>query len=89
MSKLIIAIIKDDDNERVSAKLTAEDFRVTQIASTGGFLRSGRSTLLIGVEDERVPWALEILRENCTAVRSSQEKKATVFVLNVDEFTQL
>jgi uncharacterized protein YaaQ len=89
MSKLIIAIIKDDDNERVSAKLTAEDFRVTQIASTGGFLRSGRSTLLIGVEDERVPRALEILRENCTAVRSSQEKKATVFVLNVDEFTQL
>lgn len=89
MNKLIIAIIKDDDNERVSAKLTAEDFRVTQIASTGGFLRSGRSTLLIGVEDERVPRALEVLRENCTAARSLQEKKATVFVLNVDEFTQL
>ncbi len=89
MKKLIIAIIRDDDNERVSAKLTAEDFRVTQIASTGGFLRSGRSTLLIGVEDDRVPRALEVLRENCTAARSPQEKKATVFVLNVDEFTQL
>jgi len=62
MKKLIIAIIRDDDNERVSAKLTAEDFRVTQIASTGGFLRSGRSTLLIGVEDECVPRALELLR---------------------------
>ena len=47
MKKLIIAIIRDDDNENVSARLTAEDFRVTQIASTGGFLRSGRSTLLI------------------------------------------
>ena len=89
MNKLIIAIIRDDDNERVSAKLTAEDFRVTQIASTGDFLRSGRSTLLIGVEDERVPRALEVLRENCTAARNPQEKKATVFVLNVDEFTQL
>jgi len=54
MNKLIIAIIRDDDNERVSARLTAEDFRVTQIASTGGFLRSGRSTLLIGVEEARV-----------------------------------
>ena len=62
MNKLIIAIIRDDDNERVSAKLTAEDFRVTQIASTGGFLRSGRSTLLIGVEHDRVPRALELLR---------------------------
>jgi len=45
--------------------------------------------LLIGVEDDRVPRALEILRETCTAARSPQEKKATVFVLNVDEFTQL
>ena len=89
MNKLIIAIIKDDDNERVSAKLTAEDFRVTQIASTGGFLRSGRSTLLIGVEHDRVPRALELLRENCTEARSPQEKKATVFVLNVEEFVQL
>ena len=89
MKKLIIAIIRDDDNERVSAKLTAEDFRVTQIASTGGFLRSGRSTLLIGVEDERVPRALEVLRENCSEARNPQEKKATVFVLNVDEFAQL
>jgi len=89
MKKLIIAIIRDDDKERVSAKLTAEDFRVTQIASTGGFLRSGRSTLLIGVEESCVSRALEVLRENCTAARSPQEKKATVFVLNVDEFTQL
>ena len=89
MNKLIIAILRDDANERVSARLTAEDFSLPQIASTGGFLRSGRSTLLIGVEGERVPRALEILHENCTAARSPQEKKATVFVLNVDEFTQL
>ncbi len=89
MKKLIIAIIRDDDKERVSAKLTAEEFRVTQIASTGGFLRSGRSTLLIGVEEKCVPRALEVLRENCTPAHSPQEKKATVFVLNVDEFTQL
>lgn len=89
MKKLIIAIIRDDDKERVSAKLTAKEFRVTQIASTGGFLRSGRSTLLIGVEEDCVPRGLEILRENCTPAHSPQEKKATVFVLNVDEFTQL
>jgi len=89
MNKLIIAIIRDDDNERVSARLTDEDFRVTQIASTGGFLRSGRSTLLVGVDAERVPRALEILRENCSTARNPQEKKATVFVLNVDQFAQL
>jgi len=39
--KLIIAIIHDEDNDRVSRMLTGENFRVTMIASTGGFLRSG------------------------------------------------
>ena len=80
--KLIIAIIHDEDNDRVSRMLTGENFRVTMIASTGGFLRSGRSTLLIGVEDERLERALQILRENCVTDKDGKEKKAIVFVLN-------
>jgi len=86
--KLIIAIIHDEDNDRVSRMLTGENFRVTMIASTGGFLRSGRSTLLIGVEDERLERALQILRENCVTDKEGKEKKAIVFVLNVEEFIQ-
>lgn len=87
--KLIIAIIKDEDNDAVSRALTKKDFRVTLTASTGGFLRSGRSTLLIGVEDEEVDAALEIIRENCKKPEKSGEKRATIFVLNVNKFTQL
>lgn len=87
--KMIIAIIRDEDNDRVSSKLTAEEFRVTFIASTGGFLRSGRSTLLIGVDESRVERALELLRENCTPSKDGEEKRATIFVLNVNEFSQL
>ncbi|HOC23475.1 MAG TPA: cyclic-di-AMP receptor [Anaerolineaceae bacterium] len=86
--KLIIAIIHDEDNDRVSRMLTGENFRVTMIASTGGFLRSGRSTLLIGVEDERLERALQLLRENCVTDKEGKEKKAIVFVLNVEEFIQ-
>jgi uncharacterized protein YaaQ len=87
--KLIIAIIKDEDNDNVSKALTKEDFRVTFIASTGGFLRSGRSTLLIGVEDEQVSRALDLIRKNCKKPSKSDEKRATIFVLKVDRFTQL
>ncbi|MCB2210443.1 cyclic-di-AMP receptor [bacterium] len=87
--KLIIAIIKDEDNDNVSRALTKENFRVTFIASTGGFLRSGRSTLLIGVEDEQVPQALELIRKNAKKPGKSDEKRATIFVLKVDRFTQL
>jgi uncharacterized protein YaaQ len=87
--KLIIAIIKDEDNDAVSRGLTKNDFRVTLIASTGGFLRSGRSTLLIGVEDEQVDAALEIIRENCKKQEDPGKKRATIFVLPVEQFTQL
>ena len=87
--KLIIAIIKDEDNDAVSSALTKKEFRVTLIASTGGFLRSGRSTLLIGLEDDQVETALEIIRQNCKKPEESKGKRATIFVLPVDQFTQL
>jgi uncharacterized protein YaaQ len=87
--KLIIAIIKDEDNDAVSRALTKKNFRVTFIASTGGFLRSGRSTLLIGVEDEQVETALDVIRDNCKKPEKPEEKRATIFVLNVNKFTQL
>ena len=87
--KLIMAIIKDEDNDHVSKKLTDEKFRVTFVASTGGFFRSGRSTLIIGVEDERVDRALQIIKDNTTIPENKEEKRATVFVLDVEEFNQL
>lgn len=87
--KLIIAIIKDEDNNPVSKALTKENFRVTLIASTGGFLRSGRSTLLIGVDDNQVEKALDVIRNNCKKPEKEDEKRATIFVLKVDKFTQL
>jgi uncharacterized protein YaaQ len=87
--KLIIAIIKDEDNDKVSKALTKQDFRVTFIASTGGFLRSGRSTLLVGVDDEQVSTALDIIRKSCKQPKPEDQSRATVFVLKVDQFTQL
>lgn len=87
--KLIIAIIRDEDNDAVSKALTDKEFRVTFIASTGGFLRSGRSTLLVGVDDEQVDTALDVIRISCKPSQQDQEKRATIFVLKVDQFTQL
>ena len=87
--KLIIAIIRDSDNEPVSRALTSSDYRVTCVASTGGFLRRGQSTLLIGVEDERVERALQIIRESCSTPTDPNIKRAIVFVLKVDQYTHL
>ncbi|HPH96853.1 MAG TPA: cyclic-di-AMP receptor [Anaerolineaceae bacterium] len=87
--KLIIAIIRDHDSDAVSRALTSDNLRVTLIASTGGFLRRGSSTLLIGVEDEEVEKALKIIRETCSQVTEPNVKKATIFVLKVDEYIHL
>lgn len=85
--KLIIAIIRDVDTDSVSRALMEENLRVTQIASTGGFLRRGNSTLLIGLEDDQVDIALNIIRQNCSHSSDINDKRAAVFVLNVAHYT--
>ncbi|MBU5294254.1 cyclic-di-AMP receptor [Anaerosalibacter bizertensis] len=63
--KLIIAIVQDEDAPGLIEDLTEEEYRVTKLASTGGFLKSGNTTLLIGVEDEKVDHVLNIIEDTC------------------------
>lgn len=85
--KLIIAILKDDDVENAVQSLTSDSFRVTRVASTGGFFRKGSTTLLIGVDDDHVDAAISLLRANTTP--GSDQKRATVFVVPVSRFEQI
>jgi uncharacterized protein YaaQ len=86
--KLVFAILRDVDNDPVSHALTAANFRVTLIASTGGFLRRGSTTLLIGVEDEQLETALEVIRKNVSPATEPNQRRATIFVLPVTQFVQ-
>ena len=56
--KMVILIVKDNDADEITQALTSEKYRVTRVASTGGFLRSGVVTFLIGMRDERDPAGL-------------------------------
>ena len=62
--KLIISIIHDEDARFVVEGLNKRGFQATKLASTGGFLRQGNTTVLVGCEDEKVEDALEIIKEN-------------------------
>ena len=62
--KLIIAIVNSDDSSSVQAALTEEGYFVTKLSTTGGFLKKGNTTFLIGTEDELVDKALEIINDN-------------------------
>ncbi|AXY24581.1 hypothetical protein CL176_00250 [Suicoccus acidiformans] len=70
--KLIIAIVQDEDEVVLSKAFQEADFQATKLSSTGGFLRSGNTTFLIGTEAKRVEAALDIIRD------CSQERTQTV-----------
>lgn len=63
--KLIIAVVQDQDSSKLSHVLIEHDFRATKLASTGGFLKAGNTTFMIGIEDERLQEALDIIKQNC------------------------
>jgi uncharacterized protein YaaQ len=75
--KLIVCIVQDQDSGNLIEDLTEKDFRITKLSSTGGFLRAGNTTLLIGVEDEEVESALDIIKEN------SKTREITTSLLTV------
>lgn len=63
--KLVVAVVQDLDADDVIDTLTEANYRVTRVASTGGFFRQGNTTLFCGVADDRVQHLTELLRKTC------------------------
>ena len=62
--KMIMAVVSGDDSNAVSAALTKARFSVTKLATTGGFLMSGNTTFLIGVDDDKVSEVIDIIAKH-------------------------
>ncbi len=86
--KLIIAIVRDVDAGPVTDQLVAHGHRVTRVASTGGFLRRGNVTLLIGVEQQQVQPVIDVLRDTCSPPEPAHHR-ATLFVVDASHFEQV
>ncbi|MBR0367739.1 MAG: cyclic-di-AMP receptor [Clostridia bacterium] len=108
--KLIIAIVQDEDASRLISSLMSDGYRVTKLATTGGFLRSGNTTLLVGVEDDKLQNAMSIIEKVCKSRKQIASSPApisgttgvyvpypievtvggaTIFVLDVEQFTKI
>ena len=85
--KMIIIIVKDNDADTLTQSFTAENFRVTRVASTGGFMRSGVVTMLLGVDDDQVDAAIQVARKSLPS--KGNQKRATLFVIPVHNFEQV
>jgi uncharacterized protein YaaQ len=86
--KLIIAIVPEKRSSEILDTLIKAQYRATLVSTTGGFLRKGNATLLIGVESEKANDVLQHIRDVCAAISArvdSEEVYATIFVLNVEQ----
>ena len=86
--KLIYAIMHEKDSEKVIEALNRAGSTATRMASTGGFLRFGNFTLLIGTEPENVESIIHILDTHCTPSETN-EHAVTIFVVDLPVFRKI
>lgn len=92
--KLMICISKKQYTNQMIKYLSKKGYRVTKLASTGGFLKQGNDTLLIGVEDESIERLREDMRTSVLELErekgwSGKEKRFTAFTLKGYNFSPL
>lgn len=93
--KLIIAIIQDEYINKVIRTLMDNKIRTTRLSSTGGFLKSGNTTLLIGVEEDEIDTIVELIGSKTKTKKIKDGKEevvvggANLFVVDVDDHIKL
>lgn len=79
--KMIIAIVQSKDSNRLRKAFANNHIQMTQLSTTGGFLREGNATFLIGIEDERVQDVLDIIKKNA---KSSEQYVTSQMHMDVE-----
>ena len=94
--KLVYAIVRNDNEDDVVSLLNQNHYSVTRLSTTGGFLKKGNTTLMIGVEDEKVEEVITLIKQECgqhqkltTMPMTVEVGGATIFVINVDHYEKI
>jgi len=94
--QLVLAVVHDEDANRVIDALINAEYRVTRINTVGGFFKRPNATLLIGVESEHVEDVISTIKSNCTPREEPRPVKegipmyaATIFVLEAKDFLRV
>jgi uncharacterized protein YaaQ len=63
--KLVTAIVHNEDAAALVDALLEKEYRATRVNTSGGFLKQGNATILVGVEDDQVDSVLQLISANC------------------------
>ena len=85
--KLIITIVQDEDASRLVSSLMEAGFGATKLATTGGFLRAGNTTLMIGVEDKRLEEGLSVIEKVCKSRKQMSAAHTPMSAINGTAYT--
>ena len=72
-TKLILAVVQEDDYDAAVSELNQNGFFVTMLSSTGGFWKKKNITIMLGVDESQLDKALEILK------RCAGKRRQTVY----------
>ena len=77
--KLIISVVHSDDADQLMTALRDAGFSSTKISTTGGFLREGNATILVGTDEANVPNVLDIIKRNCQPRRGPGRRSGDLY----------
>ncbi len=63
--KMVVAIVHDHDAPDLMDSLANARFQATKLATTGGFLREGNTTFIIGTDEEHLEELIDLINDNC------------------------
>ena len=86
--KLILAVVRDIDTESIMNTLLPKGYQITRLASTGGFLRRGSTTLMIGVEEGSESEVIKLIK-GAVGEPDLDQHRITMFVLDAIDFKQI
>ena len=86
--KLIVVIMEDDLSHILSKELLENKISSTKLSSTGGFLKKGNTTMLIGTDVEKEQSVLDLIKKVCDEndIESDNESKANILVMDLEDF---
>jgi uncharacterized protein YaaQ len=61
--KLVVCIVHNRDKGKITDELVKAGFKFTIIGTTGGFLREGNTTYLVGVDEAELPALQKVVEQ--------------------------
>ena len=83
--KLVIGIINSDDANDLLAEITKASFQATKLSTSGGFLKMGNVTVLVGVEDEQVEMNFDDLDSVTTFVQLEEDPDNHITLMDFED----